>query len=150
MGIYIDMFGYLFILFADDEELYGLACAVHYLIQYETANVQGDVAVYYFLPVFQYKIAGGDNDEIANQHYPPQCDVSIFIDDSGDNICSARTSIGRESDADTASAKRCADDTCHERLVVQQLDIGCQLLNDGQKGGQGKDGKDCLNAEFPS
>ena len=143
------MLGYFFVLFADDEELYGLACAVHHLVQYEAANVEGDITVYHFFPVLQHKVAGRNNDKVANQHHPSQRDVSVFIDDSGYNIRTARTSVRGESDADAAATERRADDACHERLVVQQLDAGCQLLNDGQKESQGKDGKDCLDAELP-
>ena len=87
------MLGYFFVLFADDKELYGLARTVHHLVQYETADVQGDITVYHFLPVFQYKVAGRDDDKVANQHYPSQCDIPVFIDDSGDNIRSARASV---------------------------------------------------------
>ena len=85
---------YLFILAGDDEELDGLARTVHYLVQYEAANIKGHISIYYLFPVFQYEIAGRDNDQVTYQHDSSQSDVAVFVDDSGDDVGSAGTSVG--------------------------------------------------------
>lgn len=94
---------------------------MHYLLLDPERNYRciGDVAVYYFFPVFQHEVAGRDDDKVTKQHDPSQCNVPVFVNDSCDNIRSARTSVRRESNADAAATERCSDDTCHERLVVQ-------------------------------
>ena len=133
MWIYIDVPGYFIVFLTDDKELYGLPGTVHYLIQNKTANVQGYITVNYLFPILQYKVTGRNDNQVTNQHYTPQRDVTVFVDDGGNDICSTCTTVGRKSDAYAASAEGCTDDTRHERLVVQQHHSFCQFLYHGQE-----------------
>ena len=61
MRVLVDVSSYLFILAGYDEELDGLTCTVHYLVEDETANVKGCKSVYYFLPILQNEVTGGND-----------------------------------------------------------------------------------------
>ena len=119
MWIYIDVPGYFIVFLTDDKELHGLPGTVHYLIQNKTANVQGYITVNHLLPIFQHKITGRNDNQVTDQHYTPQRDIPVFIDDGGNDIRSACATIGRKSNAYAASAEGCTDDARHERLIVQ-------------------------------
>ena len=88
-------------------------------VEHDTDDEQGDETEDYPAPVMEYKVTGADDEYITNHDHSSQRYVFVFIDNSGDNIRSARTSVRRESNADAAATERCSDDTCHERLVVQ-------------------------------
>ena len=48
----------------------------------------------------------------------------------------------------TPSTEGCSNDTCHKGLVVKESETCCQLLNDGQKEGEGKYSKNSFNAKL--
>ena len=148
MRVLVDVSSYLFILAGYDEELDGLTCTVHYLVEDETANVKGCKSVYYFLPILQNEVTGGNDNHIADQYDSSQGDIPILVDDSGNDVRTAGTSVGAEGDSDTAAAERCSDDACHERLVLKKGDTGGQLLDNGKEESQGKYSENGFNTEI--
>ena len=66
----------------------------------------------------KYKVTGTDNEYITNHNHSSEWYIFVFIDDSGDNICSTRTSIVVESDTQTYTAHGCTDNAGHEILCI--------------------------------
>ena len=118
--VFVDVSSYLLIFIGYDKELDRLTCAVHYLIEDETANVKCCKSVYHLLPVLQNEITGGNDDHIADQYDSSQGYVPVFVDDSGNDVRTAGASVGAERNSDTAATERCSDDACHERLVAKK------------------------------
>lgn len=111
---------YLLIFIGYDKKLDRLTCAVHYLIEDETANVKCCKSVYHLLPVLQNEITGGNDDHIADQYDSSQGYVPVFVDDGGNDVRTAGASVGAERNSDTAATERCSDDACLERLVAKK------------------------------
>ena len=83
----------LLIPLGDDEELHASAHGVHHLVDTEGRDIQHHVTIDHLLPVAQHEIAARDNHHIADQDHPSQGDVTVFVDDGGNDISTTRTTI---------------------------------------------------------
>ena len=148
--VFIDVVPDFFIMLGDDEELDGLAVAVHNLVEDEAGDEHHHITVNHFFPIVEGKVAGADDDNIAAHDDTSQRNIAIFMYDGRDNICPSRTSIIGEGRADTASAEGCSDDARHERLVRQEMHPLRQFLDDRQEEGQREYRKNSLDTELES
>ena len=64
----------------------------------------------------EYKVTGTDDEYIANHNHSSECHIFIFVNYGGDNICSSRTSVIVEHNAQTYATHGGTDDTGHEIL----------------------------------
>lgn len=108
IGICIDTLAYLLIFLGNDKELYASATTVDHLVDTESLDIEYYISIEYFLPVVDYKVAGGNDENITYHDDSAQRDVAILIDDGCYDICSSRRTASRETETDTASAEYCS------------------------------------------
>lgn len=108
VGICIDALAYFLILLGNDKELYASATTVDHLVDAECLDIEYYISIEYFLPVVDYKVAGGNDENITYHDDSAQRDVAILIDDGCYDICSSRRTARRKTESDTASAKYCS------------------------------------------
>ena len=100
------------------------------------------------------EVARTDDDHVASHNHASQRHVAILVDDGGDDIRSARTSVAVEHHTQAQTAHRCADQAGHEVLSRSQnlwryaVRTVHNLLEQPQKECQHKDGISRLDAEF--
>ena len=101
----VDLPADLFIFVGNDKKLDRLAGAVDHLVDHVSSDKQGHITVNHFLQVVQYKIAGCDDDHIAEHNHASQADIPVFVDNSSNDIRSSRAPVRGESETDAAPAK---------------------------------------------
>ena len=100
----------------ENKELYGLAWTVYNIINHNAHNKQYTETKQHPFPVMEYEITGGYDDNITIHHHAAKGYIFIFIDNPGNDIRSAGTSIIAENNADTKSQQAGTYYTSHEFL----------------------------------
>ena len=72
VGILIDDFGDFLVFVGNDAELYGTAHHIDDVIHKKGGNEKIDLTVDHHFPVFQYEIAGSDDNDIYQEDDMPQ------------------------------------------------------------------------------
>ena len=95
------MLAYLLIILRNDKELDRLVVTVHHLIQNEAADIKGYITINDLFPIMQDKITTRNDNQITKHHNPSQRDISVFIDNCGNDIRTTCTTIKRERKANS-------------------------------------------------
>lgn len=146
-------FGYLFVFAAEDEELYRLAGAVDDIVDDDAHDEQYAEAEEHALPVVKDEVARRNDEDIEVHHHAAQGDILVFVDDPGNDIGAARTTVVAEHQSDAEAQQAGSDDASHEFLAgTHQLGqlaviILQQGLEEPQQEGEGEDGIDGFDAE---
>ena len=149
MGLTIDALTDLVVLVGDDEELHTATHGVHHLVDTEGRHIEHHIAVNDLLPVFQYEVGRGDDDDIADENDTAQRDVTVLVDDGRHDICSSRRTVGCQTQTYARATEYRTDDGGHKGLVVQQMAMigGTDV---GRPYRQHNNGEDGLHTELPA
>ena len=90
-------------MFRENQELYRLSGTVDDIIYHDTHDKEYTEAEQHAPPVVENEITGRNDDNIAIHHHPSQRYILVLVDNPGDDIRSAGTTVVTEYDTDTES-----------------------------------------------
>ena len=150
MGIDRDARSYLAVLVRDDKELHAATHGVDNLIDTKRGDHQHHIAIDDLLPVVKDKIRRGDDDNIAEHDDTAQGDIAVLIDDGRHDIRTARRSVIGQSQSYSTTAEHSTDNTCHKRLVSEQMGTNEVVSRQGGERCQHHHRIDRFHTELPS
>ena len=144
-----DALGNLLVFLREDEELDGLAVAVHDLVEHVIAYHHLDKGEDNLRDVVEKEIGRTDDEEIEHQHGAAYRDVPVLGDYHADDVGPARATVGGENHAQARTAERATDDDGHEGLALDDRPVE-HVLEEREGEREGEDAEDGLHQEFPT
>ena len=117
-GLGSDVLCYLLVLVGDDEELHRRAHGVDEAVDTEGRDEKYHITVDHLLPAAQHEVAGGDDNEVADEDDAPQRDVVVFVHHGGNQVRAARAASRLQSHSRGHAQEAGTHHGCHERLVA--------------------------------
>ena len=143
-----DVLGNLLVFLREDEELDGLAVAVHDLVDHVITYDHLDEGEDDFRHVVEEEIGRTDDEEIEHQHGAAYRDVLILRDNHADDVGPARAAVRRENQPQARTAKRATDDDGHEGFALDNRPVEYILKKrEGER--EGENAEDGLHEELP-
>ena len=92
-GVVVDALAYLLVFIGDDEELDAASHVVDHLVDAEGGDVEDDVAIDDAFPILEHEVAGGDDDDVADEDDSAEGYVAVLVDDGSNDVGAPRGAI---------------------------------------------------------
>ena len=150
VGTGVDGVSDVLVAVGDDEELHALSRRVDHLVDNEGRDEEDDVAVDDALPVAEYDVGTGDDEQVDHQDESSEGNVFVLMDDGCDDVSTAGRTVAAQAQSDADAAEASAEHGSHERLVLEQMEVTHDFLEQREDDGEHEDAVDGFQAELQS